>query len=194
MSAGEIGQRIKAFRQDLRTLSPEEVVKRHLTFGQCFALGDPQYFDLKKAVADHFGVHHSAVLLVGSGKLGFSVVPHKRYHHFHDRSDLDLAVVSADLFDQIWLDAYRFSQTKALWADADEFKDYLFRGWIRPDKLPPADAFERRANWWEFFRKLTSSGQFGRYRIAAGLYRSWQFLEDYQQVCIRACRERETGI
>lgn len=186
-----IEQRIARFRGDLRMHSVDELVQRYITYGDAYALDPDQYFELKSLVASEFRVHHSEVLLVGSGKLGFSIVEKKRYRHFGDTSDLDLAIISPALFDAIWLDAYEFWRAKNFWPEYAQFKEYLFRGWIRPDKLPPAETFRRRKDWWEFFRYLTATQRFGPYRIAAGLYRSWSFLEAYQTKCVGECRDLE---
>jgi hypothetical protein len=58
---------------------------------------------------------------------------------------------------------------------------------MRPDKLPPAASFRRAQEWWEFFRSMTSSGAFGPYKITGALYKSWHFLESYQQKCVIDC-------
>jgi hypothetical protein len=186
-----VEERLQDFRRDLRTASLPELVQRHITYGDCFALTESQYFELKSDIARKFGVHHSAVLIVGSGKLGFSIVGKKRYRYFNDASDLDIALISESLFDGLWLDAYEYWKSRSYWPEYEQFKEYLFRGWIRPDKLPPANTFRRTNDWWEFFRELTASQKFGPYRIRAGLYRSWAFLEGYQTKCVTECRDAE---
>lgn len=190
----DIPERIQRFRSDLCCLTIDEVVQKHITYGASYALNQDQYFELKAVVARKFGLHHSEVLLVGSGKLGFSIVDGKRYRHFGDLSDLDLAIISPVLFDATWLDAFDFWRGKNFWPEFEAFKDYLFRGWLRPDKLPPQTTFKRSWDWWEFFRELTVSQRFGPYRIRAGLYRSWHFLETYQTTCVAQCRDAEVSI
>lgn len=189
--AHDLPNRIARFKSDLRAYSVDEVVQRHITYGTAFALDGEQYFELKSLIACKFGLHHSEVLMVGSGKLGFSIVESKRYRPFGDTSDLDIALISPALFDAIWLDAYEYWRAKSFWPEYAQFKEYLFRGWIRPDKLPPAHTFRRNSDWWEFFREVTASQRFGPYRIRAGLYRSWSFLEAYQTKCVAECRDAE---
>lgn len=79
------------FKADLVRFSAAEMVQRHITFGDCFALSNDLYFELKTAVAKEFGLHHSAILIVGSAKLGFSIVERKRYQLFGDSSDIDIS-------------------------------------------------------------------------------------------------------
>ena len=159
-----------------------------MTFGDCYVLKDDAYFDLKMEIADHFKVHPNEVLMVGSGKLGFSIVNSKRYRPFGDTSDIDMAIISPTRFDSIWHSVYEYSFSGGYWPDEKSFKEYLFRGWIRPDKLPPSKRFAVCEDWWDFFRGLTYRGSYGPYKIAAGLYRSWDFLESYLGVCINECR------
>ncbi|MBV9747108.1 MAG: hypothetical protein JO099_25380 [Acidobacteriia bacterium] len=65
---------------------------------------------------------------------------------------------------------------------------------MRPDKLPPITSFSRSRDWWEFFRALATTGEYGPYKITGALYKSWHFLESYQLKCVRDCKlsEQET--
>lgn len=167
-----------------------DIVRKYITFGECFIFENEKYFILKSLVSDHFEIHPSEVLLVGSGKLGFSIAPGKRYNHFGDQSDIDIAIVSPILFDKIWQQVFEYrDQVSYFWPTNDEiaFKDYLFTGWIRPDKLPPARNFRIRKDWWDFFLSITAKGEFGPYNIRAGLYKSWYYLERYQCICVKQC-------
>ena len=129
--------------------------------------------------------------MVGSGKMGFSIKPERRYQPFSDASDIDIVIVSPTLFELVWKTVFEYWRSKPYWPEEARFKQYFFQGWIRPDKLPPARTFSFCKDWWEFFRHLTNSGDFGDYKIAAGLYQSWFFLESYQSISIEKCREIE---
>lgn len=94
--------RFEQFEKDLSVLSSIQIVRKHIISGECCILSQPKYFDLRSEVADHFGLHPNEILVVGSAKLGFSVVPHKLYRPFCDESDIDVAIVSSTLFDKIW--------------------------------------------------------------------------------------------
>ena len=139
-------------------------------------------------MSDQFGIHPKEVVVVGSGKLGFSIKGDKRYQHFGDESDIDIAIVSGVLFDQIWSEVFRYRVGGAFWPEERDFKNYLFRGWLRPDKLPPDDSFEYGRKWWRFLRQLETDGLYGPYKIRAGIYKSWHFLESYQTANVRGCR------
>ena len=188
----EITGRIKDFLEDLETLPDSVMVQKHITFGESYILQRDQYFDLKYEISKQFKIHPSQVLVVGSGKLGFSIAPDKRYRHFGDQSDLDVAIVSDDLFNTLWLAVFEYwNNNRGYWKREAKFKDYLFRGWLRPDYIPPY--IPSASQWFAFFRKLTESQRFGPYKISAGVYVSWSYLEYYQQTAVAQCR-RQPGV
>ena len=150
-------------------------------------LSQREYFDLRSEVADHFRLHPNEVLVVGSTKLGFSVVPDKRYRLFRDTSDIDVALVSSALFDELWERVFRYKREGSYWPEYNDFVRYFFRGWIRPDKLPRSPMFHLREDWWNFFQTITNSGRYGSYNIRGGLYKSYFFLENYQTICVQRC-------
>jgi hypothetical protein len=186
-------QRIQAFKSDLSGNSPIEVVRKNIIFGDCFVLSQSEYLDLRSKVANRFHLHPNEVLIVGSAKLGFSIVPAKRYRHFSNESDIDIVLISSSLFDQIWHATFTYKHEVGIWDQEKEFKDYLFRGWIRPDKLPPSKHFSICSDWWEFFRELSNTRKYGNYKIAGALYKSWFYLEDYQKICTEDCKREVVG-
>jgi hypothetical protein len=185
----DIELRIRAFRDDLPVLTSVQMIRKHIIHGECAVITGAQYFDLRSEVADKYKVHPNEVLVVGSGKLGFSVAPTKRYRPFTDTSDIDVVIVSRKLFDEIWKTVHHYWDHGGYWERAAQFKAYLFQGWIRPDKLPPARTFELANNWWQFFNALSSTGKYSVYKIAGALYRDWYFLEAYQLRGVSACAD-----
>lgn len=189
----DIPQRIDAFRGELPRREAAELVQRHITHGACYALHDDVYFRLKQEVAENFGLHPSQVVVVGSAKLGFSIVPTKLFRPFSEESDIDIALASSELFDAFWKDVFDYWARGERWPGLDEFRRYHFRGWMRPDKLPSSRSFARSYEWWNFFRSLGASGRFGPYKLTGALYKNWYFLERYQEVCFAACKRGVIG-
>ena len=182
-----IERRIANFNADLLALTDEIMFQKHIVFGDSYALCPDQYFELKHQISMQFGLHSTQVILVGSAKLGFSIAPKKQYQFFGDESDLDIAVVSEDFFGRLWSEAFEYWNEGGYWGRHDSFKNYLFRGWLRPDFFPPT--VESSLQWFEYFRQLTASKKFGPYKISTGIYKSWWFLERYQQKSIASCRQ-----
>lgn len=183
----DLANRIANFQEDPLTLTDGIVFQKYIAFGDSYIINPDLYFELKSDISIKFGIHSTQVILVGSAKLGFSIAPKKRYQHFGDESDLDVAVVSQDLFDRLWSIAFDYWKVSGDWYRGTNFRDYLFRGWVRPDFLPPNTQYSK--DWFEYFRQLTSSQKFGPFKISAGFYRSWQFLESYQEIAIAQCRQ-----
>lgn len=184
-----VNEHINSFMEDLRNLSSSQVVKKRIIFGDCVIINTDYYHQLREKIGAKFKVHPNEVMVVGSAKLGFSIAPQKRYQPFGDKSDIDVAIVSSDLFDSFWKSVYNLWSEKILWENELDFKKYLFQGWIRPDKLPNSKNFEQGANWWEFFRTLTSSGEFGPYKIRGAIYKDFDFLQGYQNFAVQYCKD-----
>jgi hypothetical protein len=175
------------FKADLQKFSADSVVDRYIIFGDSYILDEDSHFALKEEIADHFGIHPPEVVMVGSGKTGFSIAYGKRYRPFCDTSDLDIAIVSGPLFDRIWEEVFKARGKLGYWPKESEFSTYLARGWIRPDKLPPAKSFPVAAGWWKFFQSIAASDKYGRFKIRGGLYRNWTFLKGYQTIAVDGC-------
>ena len=184
----EAKKRLGEFKEDLGLLSATQIVRKHIIFGECCMLSSSEYFDLRSEVADHFRLHPNETLVVGSTKLGFSIVPNKQYRLFRDTSDIDVALVSSTLFDEFWEQVFRYRYEGSDWPEYNEFVRYFFRGWIRPDKLPRSPMFPLTENWRNFFQTITNSGRYGDHKIAGGLYKSYFFLENYQKICVEQLR------
>jgi predicted nucleotidyltransferase len=187
-------EEVSRFRSELLLRDARDICRRFLIFGSCTQLDDERYYGLKAAVAEEFNIHPNEIIVVGSTKLGFSIVPAKRYRAFGETSDIDVAIVSPQLFDRVWHEVFRYLDSARSWQDRREFANYFVRGWVRPDKLPPGENFQFTQDWFEFFRHLSNSREFGDIKIAGALYRDWIFLEKYQESCILKCREAEEAI
>lgn len=180
--------RLARFKDDLSALQPSQMLSKWLLTGDSFALDTDLEFKLRDQISQHFEVEYSEVVLIGSGKLGFSIAPMKRYREFGDHSDLDVAVVSEVLFSKVWKETYNYAKSGAYWPSAKVFFKYLSQGWIRPDKLPSSPTFKFSGVWWDFFNGESAKGTYGHYKLRAGLYQSWFFFNQYQVSCIQKCK------
>ena len=185
-----VKNRLDKFKADLFEQPLIQVVRKHIISGDCFILNSDLYFDLRSEVAEHFGLHPNEVLVVGSAKLGFSIVPEKRFRPFRrNKSDIDVALISSELFDQVSEDIYRYKQKAGDWTKYREYTDHLFQGWIRPDKFPRSPVFRFGKKWWDFFLAMTENLRYGDYKIRGALYKSYFFIENYQSECVQQCKD-----
>lgn len=163
--------------------------RRHLLHGTPFVFvgRENAFFDFRRRIADKFGVGFHEVFVVGSAKLGFSPYKEKT---FDLDSDIDVVIVSQRLFDS-FMEQIRFYQGELRRSRRavstreqslyHQFLEYVALGWIRPDKLPISFALSSlKDDWFEFFRSISNGkSEVGNYKVAAGVFRSYEHLEGY---------------
>ena len=188
--------RVQEFQQDVAA-DIGNCIRRHITTGDPAGLSQATYYELRSKVADWLELHPSAIVVVGSCRTGFTIKPNKRYSPFASASDIDVAVVSAWLFDNMWDDIFKATQPNRDWVLLDRQGKLLgrdlFNGWITPEALPPLPSVEHGRTWAEWFAGLTRSRICDRHKIRGRLYRSWSRLEQYQSHYVRLCHLAITG-
>lgn len=183
----------------------DELVRDHLITGV------PWYFreddDLFGAFCGHFAagldVPTENLCLVGSGRTGFAVSPDAFPRPFHDESDLDVAIVSSELFDAAWLSLVKWGHPRRFTLPAGERKwmverqGEIFWGWLRPDRLrfrglrfpgDLGDLRQVRTAWFDTFRSVGAQfpgSDLARREVTGRLYRSWDHLVRYQSEGLR---------
>ncbi|MHB9137528.1 MAG: hypothetical protein ACYC2J_14085 [Acidithiobacillus ferrooxidans] len=180
---------LEEFKGDCKSLSSLQIFRKYILNGECYLLTKTLHFQIREDICEHFSVEFNDVIMVGSGKLGFSLKPGKRFAEFSDDSDIDIAIVSSRLFERVWEEAYLYKKSAADWPNCSSFFRYLSEGWIRPDKLPSSNYFKFSKQWWDFFNDLTKTEKYGPFKIRAGLYHSHFFLKEYQIICIEQCMQ-----
>jgi hypothetical protein len=184
-----IQERVDRFKQGLEKHDSRTMVHRFVLGADCYALTHDSHMLLKETVAKHFAVPSMEINIVGSAKLGFTISPENpRYRAFGDDSDIDIAIVSSQLFDTYWEATYELGTDGGILPWLGQFRRYLYRGWIRPDLWPRDISFSIATEWWDFFRDLSTSGEFDNLKIRGGLYRTWSFLESYQAEAVEKLR------
>jgi hypothetical protein len=183
---------LEQFKELVARRPVKRVVREYLVSGSCQTLEDRSYYQLREEVAEEWHVHTNEVLIVGSGKLGFSIKEKRRFQAFGTTSDYDVAIVSSDLFDYFWRLAFRYTSNYYLWTRRDTFYSYIVRGWMRPDLLP-SENFGERVRWDVFFDSMSNRTEYGRHKVKAGLYKSWDHLEAYQAICVGQCKSILAG-
>ena len=106
-----------------------------------------------------------------------------------DHSDVDVAIVSHELYEKVWHEVHQYSLGGADWPNQARFEKYLAWGWIRPDLLPRSTSFAFSNGWFEFFQGLKADRIAGPCKIAAAIYHDLSFLIKYQKGSVMKCRE-----
>ncbi|MES3003905.1 MAG: hypothetical protein V4787_24655 [Pseudomonadota bacterium] len=187
----EIDQRIDAFKASLQQ-GADIALTQHVLRHECSIVGADIENAVRACVATEFGTTADHVWIVGSAKLGFSPKPGQYFKHFSDHSDIDVALVSPRLYEEVWREVFQMDRAGEYF-DKEKFSHYHLRGWIRPDALPPSAEYNRCRSWWKFFKDLSSKEDFMRMKIRGGLYFDSFFLRQYQLGGLTVMREHLIG-
>jgi hypothetical protein len=200
-----IQQRLSDFKTDLATGEFDEVFHKHFLASRSPVLQPKQERDIVFEVSRSFETPVTNVFLVGSAKLGFRMLPKDadsnqeiparlQFSEFDDYSDIDVAIVSTELFLSFWKRARdyhaqsgypnyrRWDATTA----ALPFAYYLVQGWIRPDALPASLGYDLRGEWFAKVDKVNSL-RIADAKVKVGLFFDPQFLTYYQVNALKKC-------
>ena len=137
---------------------------------------EDEYFEFRNRISKHFAIDYYQIYIVGSGKLGFSYMKGTKFGY---DSDIDVAIVSEELFDRYLRHTRQFQydierSKKRLvekeYSDYIKFLKYMAKGWMRPDLLPQKIAgIDIKYGYCEV----------GNYKVSGGVYKSYNYLEYY---------------
>ncbi|MCI0563539.1 MAG: hypothetical protein MN733_34115 [Nitrososphaera sp.] len=156
------------------------------------------YYEFRKRIANRFHINFHEVFVTGSAKLGFS--PHKKKVFDYD-SDIDIAIISAQLYDRIMMSIHDYQMAlrenrKAVsyyeLKGYHKFLEYGAIGWMRPDLLPTSfRVHELKGDWFDFFDSLShGKSEVGNYKVTAGAFKSYSHLERYTLSGLRSLRTK----
>lgn len=180
------------FKKSCIDLKPDEVVERYLIEKPAYFFKEIQKgkeYEFKKDIASILNVHIRDIVIVGSGKLGFSMKPDVSGTGFYPFStfdsnrisDLDIAVVSSVLFDNQMKSLYNYTDfAKSKWDDRNSFAKYMLKGRLAIRFLPGKFGFIKSLKQVQEKYKMN----YGR-KINIEIYKSWYYFETYHQQNIR---------
>lgn len=154
------------------------------------------YYEFRKRIANKFEINFHEVFITGSAKLGFSPFKNKL---FDLDSDIDVALISATLYDRImsFIHDYQMELRENRKAVSDrelmryhQFLEYGAIGWMRPDLLPTSFRVdELKHDWFDYFDSIShGKSEVGNYKVAAGAFKSYAHLERYTLDGLRSLR------
>lgn len=165
------------------------IVRKYIIHGipYVFKNNANRYYDFREQIANHWHVGFQEVLILGSGKLGYS------YHKdsvFSDESDIDVAIVNQSLFECFYLEIRNFQYrlesgletlTSYEKTEYKRFQSYMIKGWMRPDILPAKITGKlSKDEWFSYFKSISYDNNLaGNYKVSAGLFKSFDYMEYY---------------
>lgn len=178
----------------------EIVARLWLTEGlpSAFLTSPAVYEDLRGWLASRLNVHPKEVTLIGSARIGYSLAPPPEFGRpFDAGSDLDLSIVSGDLFQRVTSAFSNFSadyssgavvprssHERHLWDENLAFgARNIPRGFFDPNKVPNFDRYpvaqQVSQSMWALVKKLeVTPGAPQVRRASTRVYRDWQsFIE-----------------
>lgn len=181
------------FTDNLRKLETNEELydycRKYVLHGTPYVFDghDENFYEFRKKIARNFSIPFHEIYITGSGKLGFSPFKDKL---FDLDSDIDVAIISPVLFENIMKDISQFQMkfraNRQTVRERElvmyhEFLEYVALGWIRPDKLPTSFQMHAFKNdWFQFFNSISyGKSEVGNYKVNAGVFKSYEHLEDY---------------
>lgn len=188
----------EVIKQDIKKLSAKEFYMKYIIkstnwyFSEYQKTPDNEILDkmdcFKQIIAESFGVSFHSAQIVGSAKLGVSLSPKKAFRKFivesenetSKESDIDIAIVSRNLFDEIW-NELRMIRKKTSIPKYKALSASIFRGYINDKDFKDIDLMRKK--WEERIAKANIRLQDElsiSHPISYRIYRSWEDLEDYQ--------------
>jgi hypothetical protein len=186
------------FLSELRRLGADAMVNYYLLEGvpAFFADNWEQYCAFKAEIAQRFAVHPKTVMLVGSGRWGFSTSPDKFPQAFDkgvERSDLDVVVADPALFDRAWRELCEYEMDEdpkgpAL-GNLNRRRTMLYEGRLDPAIFP--QNMKLRQDWETVFAELSTKnwGVGEPRRVGAWIFRDWRFVQRYYRKSFRQVAE-----
>jgi hypothetical protein len=149
--------------------------------------------DFRDGLVSDLGIAREDIRIVGSGRFGFSMKPEYNLRLFRDESDIDVLIVNAALFDQLWVAlltaAYpRTPLTYRLGGWLERRRNDLYTGWISPRdiqidiRIVGAKAkpiLLLRTLWFNALKRASRYPPRRHEDVRARLYRTWRHAELY---------------
>lgn len=199
-------------KDDLKNLESYDFYLKHIvkSYNWYFEeiLGIPenrllgQIDEFKHIVSNSLEISFNSVIMVGSGKIGYSLspVPKKRLKAFNTNgkvrniSDIDIAVISDKLFHKYWNILRHSYKTKYEAFYSEVLYCDIYRGFINERILNEIEGCRRewKNNSRESKKNLTDS-MFIKHNISYRLYRSWEDFEDYSVQSIKKLQREFNG-
>jgi len=193
-------------KKDLETLDVKQFYMKHIVkshnwyFENVLHIPENQLLqavdEFKDIVSTNIGVSFNSVMMVGSGKIGYSLAPKKNFKSFEldtesrNKSDIDIAIISNDLFKSFW-DLYRKSYSVKHQLTYGFISREIYRGYINERNLCEID--NCRKAWKDLSarsNKILRSNLYLKHDITYRIYRNWEDFEEYNLTSLESMKAK----
>lgn len=205
---------LEEIKKDLYTLTEKQFYTKHIIRSDNWYL--EKYLnktpdevirlldDYRLIISESMGVSFNSVMMVGSGKLGYSLSPPDTSHPdlsklflpFNDNemerkvSDLDIAIISDEIFQKYWKLFRKSFRMKYITTYSHIYQE-LYRGYINERNILEVE--ECRQEWNKtaaISKKKLHEELYFRHEISYRVYRSWEDFEEYNIQNIRKLKRQ----
>ena len=158
----------------------------------------------RNELVSKLSISRNDVRVIGSGRFGFSMKPGNNFKRFADTSDIDVVIVNAVLFDQLWLALLEAAYPRPPITEMPRVGGWLrkrryelYTGWLTPleikldSKIFGAKAkpvLEFNARWFNALKQASRHPPRRHADISGRLYRTWEHAELYHLNSLAALR------
>jgi hypothetical protein len=158
-----------------------------------------QQFDiLKKIISEHLNISFNNIIMVGSAKTGFSFAAYKCLKVFiaesndanEKESDIDIALISPTLFDELWKEFRKEYSIKDKLVRS-YVKKSIFRGFLNEKDFSKIDSV--RQDWTKKVSKanrMLNDNLSIYHNVNYRIYRNWEDLEQYHLLSIKDLKKK----
>ncbi len=193
-------------KNDLETLDTKQFYMKHIVkshnwyFLNVLQIPESNLLEtvdeFKDIVSSNIGVSFNSVMMVGSGKIGYSLAPQKKFKPFElnneskNKSDIDIAIISDSLYKYFW-EIFRKSYSVKHDYVYSFISREIYRGYINERNLREIDNCRKvwndlstRAN------KLLRTKLYLKHDITYRIYSSWEDFEEYNITSINSMKAK----
>jgi len=191
-------------KEDLNILTEQDFVAKYLLnidvwyFTTYLEMDYPQFVEnlelFNNIVSQNLDISCKNILIVGSGKLGFSLSPKKPLKKFdsdaNKESDLDIAIISNKYFNYYWERAQKERSMKYI-TFYPEMASSIFRGFI--DNHILTDISDIRKDWRrkeDYIIRTLKEKLPIKHKINFRIYKSWEDLQMYHTSGLKVLKKQ----
>ncbi|SNT52792.1 hypothetical protein SAMN05444672_14034 [Bacillus sp. OK838] len=178
-------------KEEIMRANPSDIYQKYLTGSEVWffkeKLKDEKFYQtydqFKRYINKQLNIGFNEIAIIGSAKVGFSFSPNpeKMLKPFHEKSDIDLVLVSKSYYEKFWkarLQMYYEENDETPYAP---FAKNIFRKFIDMDDFPENNNLytEWRKKVDPFQKHLELTFQMAEYDVNYRIFESWQVVEDY---------------